>query len=656
MSDRTFIHILSLRKIRALALSWLICLFFSTGVYSKEQDELEQLLKLSLKDLFEVEVTSSTLTSMELKTAPSAITVFTQKQIRNLGVDYLYELINFAPGFQTFRQGANSIQHYHSARGHRSSASSREVLILIDGIRINREFDNASAIPMISLHNVEKVEFIRGPGSALYGSNAFLGVIDIKTNKQMNVMQLSVGEANRKQLSATGSQHLADWRFSSAVNVFDEDGVNYELENNETLEPVQGKDPREGQDIQFSVSHGDTVIDGMYFRRIAGDYYVTDRTSSEVNRNVYRNASLRLQHGFTLNGAITSTISAIYSNNYIFRRSHNSLLGGTENSYQEENNIDIKFHNLWQYHSDGKMVFGLTARHSEFDPFTLDSPALDAEIYAKSERDITGIYLQNQSEFHNGMQLTLGGRFDHYNQIGSQFSPRLGLIYPAGENQMFKLLYGEAFRVPTVNELTLDPPGGFLVGNSELRPETIRTWELIWLGQWDDHSFGISTYYNSLDSAIYRESSGSTSSFANQVDVESFYGFEVEYSHQLFSSFIVSGNASVMQDLPASDFRQADRLASLIFNYQHDYWNLNLNFTYAGARETLAAGNPLKLDDYILMNVNWMYSVNRGVTVFVHGKNILGEEYFTPSQSSIHTVAMPNRGRELSIGVKMNIN
>ncbi|MCG8535186.1 MAG: Plug domain-containing protein, partial [Pseudomonadales bacterium] len=153
----------------------------------------EALLSLSLQELMELEITSSTLTAKNVKSVPASVSVFTKEQFMRMGADYLHELINFVPGFQSFRQGENSVQHYYSARGHRSSTASREVLILIDGMRMNREFDNVFSVPMLSLHNVEKIEFIRGPGSAIYGSNAFMGVINITTQKNQNRIHTAFG-------------------------------------------------------------------------------------------------------------------------------------------------------------------------------------------------------------------------------------------------------------------------------------------------------------------------------------------------------------------------------------------------------------------------------------------------------------------------------
>jgi len=151
-----------------------------------------KLLSLSLQELTSIEVSSSTRTRKTLKTAPSSMTVYTRAQIATMPVHYLHELMNFVPGFQSFRQAEAADEYYHSSRGRRVGTSSREVLILINGVRYNRHSDGALATPGILLNNIAKVEFIRGPGSALYGSNAFMGVINIDTVTGENNVQLEL--------------------------------------------------------------------------------------------------------------------------------------------------------------------------------------------------------------------------------------------------------------------------------------------------------------------------------------------------------------------------------------------------------------------------------------------------------------------------------
>lgn len=619
---------------------------FAGPAVSHQGINVDQLFSLSLKELMEVEVTSPTLTSKNLRTAPASISVFTHDQIYHMGADYLHELINFVPGFQSFRQGADSLQYFHSARGHRSSVKSREILILLDGVRLIREADNGAAIPMLSLYNVAKVEFIRGPGSAIYGSNAFFGVINIETIRGQNAIHMAAGEVGRKQANGTFSLTKNDLQFDLALNAFDENGALYTLEDiNQTpytTEPA--KDPRQGGDVQFSMQKGNTQLNALLSKRRAEDYYIVERLSNELNQSDHDSAHIHFVQGINWNSRFQSTMEFVYSENAF---NLNTIIGGlgVTRSRQDEKNVHLTARNGWQYDDQDSLEFGLELRNSEMtSEYTTDTYGT-LEFYPQTTRTITGIYIQNQRYYENGLQLVLGGRFDHYDDSGSSFSPRLSLVYPFSDHQTLKFLYGEAFRAPTPNELDL--VGVTLTGNPDLKPETVKTSELIWMGQWGHHSTTLNAYYNVIEDSIY-----STNTFLNQKSNEEYYGVELEYAFQLSKRWLVQISGSMMEDLPDTDFREADRLATFLVNYRGNAWNLNLSTHYAGPRELFVGSEELEIDDYWLVNSKWIYYLSPRANVYVNGRNLIDEDYGTPNRLALHTVPMPNRGREVVLGVE----
>lgn len=607
----------------------------------------EDLFSLSLQDLMELEITSSTLTRKNLLSVPASVSVFTRQQIRNMGADYLFELINFVPGFQSFRQGADSLQYFHSARGHRSSVKSREILILIDGVRLIRESDNGAAVPMLSLHNVAKIEFIRGPGSAIYGSNAFLGVINIETVRGENAVHVAAGEAGRKHLNGVYAYTEGDLELNLSVNLFDEQGETYTLQNINT-DPLQnetGKDPRTGSDLQFVVSKGNYRLKGLVSRREAEDFYIVERASSDVNRSIHDIAYIHFSRDIEWHQRLHSTFELGYNENTF--KLNTVIQGlGTTRTNQEETNLLFSVRNAWQYASENSLEFGLELRDSDMMSVYSAENLGDLEFYPDAKRTITGLYVQNQRYYENGMQIVLGGRFDDYDDVGSSFSPRIGLVYPLSQQQTVKLLYGEAFRAPTPNELYL--VGVTLVGNPDLKPETIKTSELIWIGHWGNHTVTLNGHYNVIENAIY-----STNTFLNQSQDESFYGVEMEYVFQLSQQWLLQINGTALRNLPASDFREADSLASFAVNYHAGPWNFNVNASFAGSRQMPIGTEKMQLDEYWLLNTKWIYSLNNRSSLYINGRNILDKDFDTPTRLSLHTVPMPNRGRELVLGVEI---
>lgn len=628
--------------------------FFLTIVASSlsqagQDGDSDELFSLSLKELMDVEVTSSTLTRKSLLSVPASVSVFTREQIRNMGVDYLFELINFVPGFQSFRQGAGGMQYFHSARGHRSSVKSREILILIDGVRLIRESDNGASIPMLSLHNVAKIEFIRGPGSAIYGANAFLGVINIETLRGETAVHAAAGKLGRKEFNSVQSYVEDDTEINFAINLFDEQGETYTLEdiNVSPLENETGKDPRTGGDVQLFIRNGDYRLKGLLSSREAEDFYIVERASSEINHSIHENAFLHVARDIDWQQNLQSSFELGYSQNAFKLNTVIRGLGVTRTN-QEETTLQFIARNAWQYASEDSLEFGLDVRNSDMTSVYNSENLGDLKFYPNSKRMITGLYVQNQRYYDNGMEVVIGGRYDDYDDVGSSFSPRISLVYPFTQQQTIKVLYGEAFRAPTPNELYL--VGVTLVGNPDLKPEIIKTSELIWIGHWGSHTITLNGHYNVIENSIY-----STNTFLNQTLDEAFYGMEMEYDFQLSKQWLFQINGSALESLPDSDFREADRLASFVMNYHSGPWNFNVNANYAGTREMPIGTDTKELSDYWLLNTKWIYSLNKQTNIYINGRNILNKDYYTPTRLSLHSSPMPNRGSEVVLGVEMDL-
>ena len=631
------------------ALVWLLTASISFPAHAAHEQPTDKLFSMSLQELMRLEITSSTLTSKTLLSVPASVTVFTRDQIREMGTEYLYELINFVPGFQSFRQGADGVQHFHSARGHRTSVKSREVLILVDGVRMIRESDSGEAVPMLSLYNVAKVEFIRGPGSAIYGSNAFLGVINIETVRGHDAFQVAGGEHGRKQFNGVYSLKRGDTELNLALNGFDETGESYPLENINTvpLENTRGKDPRTGTDFQFNARHGDFQLKGMISRREAQDYYVVERAAPDTNHSYHDVSHIYLSRDINWQTNLQSSVEVGYSENAFKLNTEIAGLGVTRTD-QHETNLHFIARNAWQYASEDSLEFGLELRDSDMSSVYQTETLGDLAFYPDAERTITGLYLQNQRYYDSGLQMVIGGRFDDYDDVGSSFSPRFSLVFPLSPQHAIKALYGEAFRAPNANELYL--VGVTLAGNPDLKPETIKTSELIWISHWGKHSLTVNSHYNVIENSIY-----STSTFMNRAEDEAFYGMEMDYGVQLSQQWRLQVNASALRNLPSSDFREADRLASWVLNYHTGRWNFNVNANYAASREIRVGSDPVKLDDYWLLNTKWTYKVTPSASVYLNGRNILDEDYGTPNRLALHTQPMPNRGRELVLGIELGL-
>ena len=216
--------------------------------------------------------------------------------------------------------------------------------------------------------------------------------------------------------------------------------------------------------------------------------------------------------------------------------------------------------------------------------------------------------------------------------------------------QTVKLFYGKAFRAPAIGELMLTN-NNTVVGNIALKPETIETWELVWMANWKANSLIITAFDSCIENAIVQGFQGRVRQFVNREEYENSRGVDIEYLAQLTPRWQLRTHYSVFNQMPDSAFRQADDLAAVMLNYQHVKWNINFSANHAGEREMLSGIQNISLNAYWLANTKVQYRFNDGVTLYLQTKNMFNEQYLTPTQGSVLTQGIPNRGREWSLGV-----
>lgn len=100
-----------------------------------------------------------------------------------------------------------------------------------------------------------------------------------------------------------------------------------------------------------------------------------------------------------------------------------------------------------------------------------------------------------------GTLLTLGARYDNFTDIGSQLSPRMGLVQQLNQQHSIKLLFGESFRAPSESELNLQN-NPVLLGNPELEPESVKSWDLVWVAQWNESAISLGYFESHFTDSI----------------------------------------------------------------------------------------------------------------------------------------------------------
>ena len=659
------------------------------GISLSARGMAADLYAMSLAELLNVEVTGSTLTPQSYKSVPSSVTVFHHTQISSMGVDTLDELMNLVPGFQSYRSSTTPLDYPFSSRGRRIGTASAEILVLLDGQRLNDARTSGSAIttPGFSLAQVERIEFIRGPGASIYGSNAMMGVVNIISRTEANEFSLGAGSFNRRKASLLTSTRQEDFSFDFFAHIDSDDGDNFLAKESFGESYIETDDPRKFADLNLKVGWRDTKLNIQHNQNKAENFFSFNGASNGISYRESRLSSISARQNFVWRN-VSSYIRLGYSSSSFNVISQATPAGSledissppsedpiiTKSALDDISEARILFANDWKINALSSIQFGL--EHRKLDvPELITRYNYDINAYINNDfpvtfyngfgssrttqgastRDITGTYGQYQRSVSDSTDLTLGLRYDDFSNIGSQLSPRLALVKSLSENHSLKLLFGEAFRAPSEEEFNLAPSASF-AGNEQLKAETVQTLELIWSAQWTQTRFSFGYFHNHFEDAIVLALTDTNMfSYRNVNGENNSEGLEFELSHELSRSWALRVSHTYIIEKPAESFRETDHLSSIGIHYQNKAWQANLNAVAHGERDMLTPqGSQQTLDAYWQIYAKLRYTINAEWQTSLQIKNLLNEDYVTPSSSSLLTEGIPNRGREVLLGLTWN--
>ncbi|HSC67747.1 MAG TPA: TonB-dependent receptor [Cellvibrio sp.] len=633
------------------------------------------LLDMDLEQLLNVSITGATLREESIKTVPSSTTVFTHVQLENLGLDYLHELLDLVPGLQVHRGADSPINYTYSMRGRRQGARAREILLLVDGRIFSdpRSGGSDSALVLFPLANIERVEIIRGPASAIYGSGAFTGVINIISRRDYNRVSLGVGENQRGKADINLAHSSGEWESNVYAHLAQDQGQLYRTGGQDT------RDPREEAVVDWNLKYRNTRVQVFASNLQGDDFYSLEKINNDFNHYGQESRHLRLQQDLNpagnwaiktslayqkveqhldamlAPGAVMAAISEPVSGEPMLSK---GLLESDSLRFHLANDLQVSEQWSWQFGGDwlrerqtqalsrSNYDLGQRARH-EFPIHYYGNFDHATQVGLDAERDIGGLYGQFLYRITEDTRLVGGLRYDYYETIGGHASPRLGVVHQLNAHHTLKLLYGEAFRAPGFGETHLiNNP--VIVSNPDLDSEAVKSLELLWAGTWSHLSMGATVYRNNYENPISLGFAGAARTFINGENEDN-WGAGGRVDWQLNPQWMLRATYSSLMDLPDSAFREADQLGSLGVNYQRAQWNWNLSAVYRGEREYLLGRQRATLASYWYANTQVRYRINAAATIALAVKNMADEDYATSPQGLALPGGVPARGREASI-------
>lgn len=633
------------------------------------------LLVMDLEQLLQVNITGATLRQESIKTVPSSTTVFTWQQLDTIGLDYLHELLDLVPGFQTHRAADSAINYTYSIRGRRQGGRAREILLLVDGRVFSdpRSGGADSALVLFPLANIERIELIRGPASAIYGSGAFTGVINIISRRQQNKMSVGVGENQRGEADINLSHSAGEWESNLYAHLAEDQGQYYRIGAANT------RDPRQEAVLDWNLNYRNTRFYAFVSDAHGDDFYTLEKISNGFNHYRQQSQHFRLEQAFAFSedwqasaslnyqqseqqlhamlqpaGALAA-ISTPASNEPMLSK---AALAGDSARLHMANDLTLNQRWSWQFGGDwlrerqtnaeARVNYDLgQLTRSEFPVRYYGNFDNSTQVGLDAQRDITGVYSQWLYDLTGATRLVGGLRYDNYSTNGGQASPRFAVVHQLNQTHTLKLLYGEAFRAPGFGETHLTN-NVTLVSNPDLENETVKSWELLWIATWSHLTIGTSLNQNRFGNPVSVGLVGNTRTYINGADEEN-VGGGMRLEWQLNPRWMLRANYTSLIDLPDNAFREAAETSSFDANYHRDKWNWNLSAVYRSDRQYLLGSQRRTLDSYWYANSQLRYRFNRSASIALAIKNALDNNYVTPPQGAGVTGGVPNRGREASL-------
>ncbi len=643
------------------------------GLWAQEKS-LDELLDLNPSDLLALKVVSVLKNPESIGKVPATVRVITAEDIRDNGYYTLEDALADLPGLQ-FRniEGFNSYVFVRGAPG-----QNNKVLLLVDGIQTN-ELNSGGfyAGGHFNLTNVDRIEVVYGPASALYGTNAVSGIISIFTRSPKD----SPGGRVSVQAGNLGAR-LADARYALYSKARD---AGFSVS---AMYKQNGKADLKGEAGDFNWTdsldnfENDAAMDArVQYKSLSAGVIVQDKDASYATAQVstpeagtpqfsdhgvnwhirFFNAWMAYSYDKAKTWSVRSTLyhrnSTVPDDTVPIIELASGSSAGRQFRYYRPNHLAGNETRLrWLPGPRWQFSFGLVLeqeRLAESISITQSDSAGERPPAPPDPEMMTNrllsVYAQSQTALTRDLELFLGVRHDHSSYYGNVTTPQIGLVLNRGRLNG-KLLYMRGFRAPRPWDYTNG------LGNPDLKPEKNDSLEVS--GGWSlSHSIrvGLSVYHNRFSNLLTRHDEADSWRWINAGRLTT-EGCEpsLEYRRGRLKGYV---NYTYTRSLDAQR-RQAQEIAPHGANLGAAYaltrrLRLSVRGQYLGERTNpriiRATGND-RIDDAFVVHSALSLRLPEGLDLQLAVNNVLDAVYYHPSNLPPSRYRQPQRVFRLSMG------
>jgi outer membrane cobalamin receptor len=662
----------------------LICLLFSPS--GTEAQESVDYWEFSLDDLLNANVSTVSKKKQSISEAPAIVSVITEAQIKELGVQSLTQLMAYIPGFTV-------IDTYWkpgiiTARGIKMTLYNDKILMLINGVPAYDAAALEHYLDTVPLMAVKRVEIIRGPGSTLYGTNAFAAVINVitKDGKELDGVETAVsfGSFGKREVGLVTGGTVGELEYFFSGQMTDDDGetkdftdetntdgrINYENDVSSLLTTFKYKEFK--VDLGYSAKRYGIVgptprfsfgnnghIDNQ--KAVQSRFYINGVYEKEINDKMSAKAMFRYDNMdkwrgmgnlaalvLVPQGFIDTTTAPDYG-----RFGGRVIQSEIQASYMMSENLSF----LGGVAGESRITDYLSSFHDDlYGENLLDGSTQDLPITTTDY----GVYLQADGSISK-FGYVAGVRANYLGvDENIYFTPRAGVVYNHSKKTSLKLLYGQAFRSPGPQENYYQVPGvvyGADAIGSALKPEFISSTEVAldqqFLGKYNIRLNGFMTQVSDV---IWRRDPTVTDGVAGKVydnkdDAINITGVESElrgYPMEALSFFVNMTFKTSVDDVTDEDIDFTSNITSSGGVTWKGISKLSIspNYQFVGERVgnrqyTNGDTSEFTVDPFFLLNLRVAYQLSDQLELAFVGQNLLDEEYFYPEQVRVRIDTIP---------------
>ena len=539
-----------MKKIKTII--FLIILFaYKVSISQIDTVDVKDLFAMSLDEIMDIKITvTAARHEQDVLLVAATVNTISANDIKLSSATNLADILRIVPGITISCNPGGLPRNKIILRGFSSIFMNERTLIMIDGLPVYHPSGGGIDPGLISLSNVKKIEIIKGPVSALYGANAFGGIINVITKSGSEGFLAEV-ESGMKMythldndktvitpvysVNLSGKQGIIDY-FISADGFLNNDGY-MEVEKT-NRDDVKAMLPFGEQTLDFYGKIGfqfnektKLSISGLLSKdqNHDGYDYIIDPLENDIIRT-----SVNLTSKITDN--YTIKVQG-YFNDFKNYFEYEDERIDYDNQAQT---IGIDIQNTLKIKDNHIIVFGGDIRNDKSKMSTkyhdysagYPPPAEPAGWDEKTTQNYS-FYIQEEYLGINKLHPSLGIRFDYYTGFGSAFSPRFGLSYELFKNSAVYLTAAKAFRAPNFNELYITGFGK--LGNTDLEPEYSTMYEIGYKSTMFDEKthFNLSVFHHNINNIITLQNIDTTTSRKDYVNFGEgkIKGIETEISH-----------------------------------------------------------------------------------------------------------------------------